>query len=153
MSCACAARVASLGDLLLRWRAPRTFDWNSESAPLIEGEACVAIFFLEALYEKTGADELGGLLGGMSLPPGSGPADPAVWVDWQRAIEQARAARSGCRAGSRLAVSAEHLHGCRTRGAFLPTSSSKVREVPVRQPVRLARKARFADGGGLSAVP
>ena len=46
--------------------------------------------YLEKLYEQTQADELGGMLGSMSLLPDGQPADPAVWSDWLQAINEAK---------------------------------------------------------------
>jgi hypothetical protein len=46
--------------------------------------------YLQALYDTTGSDDLGGLLGSMSLLADGSPADPGVWEDWMRAVEQAR---------------------------------------------------------------
>lgn len=42
--------------------------------------------YLEALYERTGSDELGVLLGGMSLLADGTTADPAAWVEWESAV-------------------------------------------------------------------
>lgn len=57
-------------------------------------EAYVAMYaYLRMLHELTGSEELGGLLGGMSLLEDGTPADPAVWSDWLRAVEQAKAGR------------------------------------------------------------
>jgi len=48
--------------------------------------------FLMALYERTQSDELGALLGSMSLLPDGGTVDPAIWEDWLDAIEKAKKA-------------------------------------------------------------
>ena len=54
-------------------------------------EAYAAMFeYLKTLYQTTASDELGGLLGSMSLLDDGEPADPAVWADWLRAVEKAR---------------------------------------------------------------
>lgn len=47
--------------------------------------------YLERVYDLTGADEIGGLLGSMSLLPDGQTADPGAWFDWVRAIEAVRA--------------------------------------------------------------
>lgn len=47
--------------------------------------------YLERLYKMTKADELGGMLGSMSLLPDGQPADPAAWSDWLLAVEEATA--------------------------------------------------------------
>jgi hypothetical protein len=55
-------------------------------------EAYVAMYaYLRTLHELTGSEELGALLGGMSLLEDGTPADPAVWDDWLRAVRQAKA--------------------------------------------------------------
>jgi len=46
-------------------------------------------FFLEDMYARTRSDELGGLLGDLSLLGDGLPADRAVAADWQRAVEKA----------------------------------------------------------------
>jgi hypothetical protein len=54
-------------------------------------EAYAAMYaYLERLYEVTGSDELGGLLGGMSLLGDGTTADPAAWDDWMKAVRKAR---------------------------------------------------------------
>ncbi len=54
-------------------------------------EAYAAMYaYLKGLYDTTGSDELGGLLGSMSLLADGEPVDPAVWADWLRAVQQAR---------------------------------------------------------------
>ena len=55
---------------------------------LTREQAYAAMFrFLEELWERTGSDDLGGLLGGMSVLDDGSTADPAVEHDWQRAVE------------------------------------------------------------------
>lgn len=52
--------------------------------------AYIAMYkFLENEYGLTNSDDIGGLLGGMSLLENGTTADPAAWGDWLRAIEQA----------------------------------------------------------------
>ena len=50
--------------------------------------------YLEAVYERTGADALGSLLGGMSLLADGKTADPAAWADWLSAVETVRRGES-----------------------------------------------------------
>lgn len=45
--------------------------------------------FLENRYRLTESDDIGALLGSMSLLPGGGTADPAIWEDWLNAIKAA----------------------------------------------------------------
>ena len=53
-------------------------------------EAYAAMFaFLENRYRLTESDEIGALLGSMSLLPDGGTADPALWEDWLKAIDDA----------------------------------------------------------------
>ncbi|MBX3450256.1 MAG: hypothetical protein KF777_11885 [Planctomycetaceae bacterium] len=55
-------------------------------------EAYLAMYsFLDELYSKYGYEQLGGLLGGMSLLPDGSTADEAIWHDWLRCIEKAKA--------------------------------------------------------------
>jgi hypothetical protein len=62
---------------------------------LSEREAYAAMFgFLEHRYRLTESDELGALLGSMSLLPGGGTADPAIWDDWLTAIREAECGNS-----------------------------------------------------------
>ncbi len=46
--------------------------------------------FLKAVFDRTSSTEIGALLGDMSLLPDGGPADPAVWEDWEQAVKQAQ---------------------------------------------------------------
>lgn len=51
-------------------------------------QAYAAMFhFLQQLYLRTKSDDLGGLLGGMSMLQDGSPADPAIGSDWQEAVE------------------------------------------------------------------
>jgi hypothetical protein len=53
-------------------------------------EAYKAMFrFLEKYYELTQSDEIGALLGSMSLLDDGMPADSAIWQEWQEAIAEA----------------------------------------------------------------
>jgi hypothetical protein len=54
-------------------------------------EAFAAMYlFLDKMYKDYGFDQLGGILGGMSLLADGGTADPAYWDDWLRMVEIAR---------------------------------------------------------------
>ncbi len=44
--------------------------------------------FLEDRYNRLPSDELGGLLGELSLLPDGKPADSAVTADWHRAVDR-----------------------------------------------------------------
>ncbi len=64
---------------------------------LTETQAYAAMFhFLEDFYFRTKSDDVGSLLGSMSLLPDGGTADPAVAGDWQKAV---KFAADGGRAG------------------------------------------------------
>jgi hypothetical protein len=60
-------------------------------------QAYLAMFeFLRRHYERGPTDEIGGLLGGLSLRADGGTADPAQWPDWEAAVAAVLAAeRSG----------------------------------------------------------
>ena len=45
--------------------------------------------FLEEYYQLTKSDDIGGLLGSMSLLPDGGSADPAILEDWSVALSKA----------------------------------------------------------------
>ena len=54
---------------------------------LTEEQAYLAMFsFLEAEYLLTSSDEIGGLLGSMSLLPDGSTVDPAVKDQWKEAV-------------------------------------------------------------------
>lgn len=56
--------------------------------------AYAAMFeFLVAYYDRTSSNEVGALLGSMSLLPDGGTADPAIWEEWLESIEKAKNAR------------------------------------------------------------
>jgi hypothetical protein len=66
-------------------------DTHMKSDLLTEREAYLAMYaYLEGLYNLTGVDFLGSLLGSMSLLDDGTPADPAVYYDWQIALERVR---------------------------------------------------------------
>ncbi len=53
-------------------------------------QAFLAMYsFLDAHYQRSKADDLGALLGSMSLLRDGSPADPAVASDWQAAVDAA----------------------------------------------------------------
>jgi hypothetical protein len=57
-------------------------------------QAYLAMYsFLDELYTKYDFDQLGGLLGSMSLLPDGSPADQALWGDWLRSVEKTRTQR------------------------------------------------------------
>ena len=50
-------------------------------------EAYNAMFeFLASYYERTQSDDVGALLGSMSLLDDGKPVDPAVWQDWRTSL-------------------------------------------------------------------
>lgn len=58
---------------------------------LTEKEAYLAMFYyLDAYYDRTKSDEIGSLLGDMTLLEDGSPADPAIWIDWKIAIEKVK---------------------------------------------------------------
>jgi hypothetical protein len=58
----------------------------TEPRLLLQKEAYLAMFaFLQGVYERSRSDDLGGLLGSLSLLPDGGPADPAFSADWDSA--------------------------------------------------------------------
>jgi hypothetical protein len=58
---------------------------------MTEQQAYLAMFrFLEQWYERTKADELGGMLGSMALLPDGSTADPAAWKDWLKAVDHVK---------------------------------------------------------------
>lgn len=58
-------------------------------------EAYLSMFaFLERYYELTKSDDIGSLLGSMSLLQDGETADPAIWNDWLEAIEKVKNMRS-----------------------------------------------------------
>ncbi len=61
---------------------------------LTKKEAYLAMYsFLEHEYEMTKSDDIGGLLGGMSLLQDGGTVDPAALQDWEDAIKKVKAGR------------------------------------------------------------
>lgn len=49
--------------------------------------------FLKAYYDRGQSDEIGGLLGSLSLLQDGSPADPAYLSDWNAAVEAALSGR------------------------------------------------------------
>lgn len=57
---------------------------------LTDKEAFLAMYsFLGTYYGRGKSDDIGGLLGGLSLLPDGGTADPAFRKDWLEAVEKA----------------------------------------------------------------
>lgn len=57
---------------------------------LSEKQAYAAMYaFLKHRYEMTRSDDIGALLGSMSLLPDGRTADPAIEVDWTQAVAKA----------------------------------------------------------------
>lgn len=48
------------------------------------------VSYLNALYEMTESEELGGLLGDMQFLADGSTADPAVWEEWLVAVKKVR---------------------------------------------------------------
>lgn len=62
---------------------------------LTKQQAFAAMYtFLEQVFERTESDDLGTLLGGMSLLNDGGTADPAAWHDWEAAVAKVRSGES-----------------------------------------------------------
>lgn len=56
---------------------------------LTKEEAYLAMFaFLEDYYSRGNSDEIGSMLGSMSLLQDGGTADPAIEQDWNVAVER-----------------------------------------------------------------
>lgn len=56
-----------------------------------EREAYLAMFaFLEHRFNLTKSDDLGALLGSMSMLGDGGTADPAIWNDWRHAVSKVK---------------------------------------------------------------
>jgi len=52
-------------------------------------EAYIAMqYFLEQFYERTGSDDVGGLLGDMTLIDDKQTMDSAAWNDWINAVKK-----------------------------------------------------------------
>ncbi len=61
---------------------------------LTDKEAFLAMYaFLKEYYERTHANDVGALLGDLSLLPGGDTADPAAWQDWLQAIQKSKAGK------------------------------------------------------------
>jgi hypothetical protein len=59
---------------------------------MTDKQAYAAMFrFLEGVYERTKSNDIGGLLGSLSLLPDGSPADPAFIEDWREAVQFALA--------------------------------------------------------------
>jgi hypothetical protein len=54
-------------------------------------QAYAAMFtYLCTVYESSRSDFLGGMLGDMALLDDNKPADPAIWPEWLKAVQQAK---------------------------------------------------------------
>lgn len=61
------------------------------SINLNEKEAYAAMYeYLSTVYDRTQSDDLGGLLGDMSTVGDGETADPAVWHEWLRCVNQVK---------------------------------------------------------------
>jgi hypothetical protein len=61
------------------------------SINLTEKEAYTAMYaYLVKIYEITKSDDLGSLLGSMSTLANGETADPAIWDDWLKCIEEVK---------------------------------------------------------------
>jgi hypothetical protein len=61
------------------------------SINLTEKEAYAAMYaYLVTVYDRTQSDDLGGLLGDMSTLGDGETADPAVWHEWLRCVNQVK---------------------------------------------------------------
>ena len=66
----------------------------SSDPVLSEKEAFLAMYaFLDAHYRRSPSDEIGSLLGSLSLLEDGQPADAAFLEDWRRAVENAKRGR------------------------------------------------------------
>ena len=56
---------------------------------LTRKQAYLAMYaFLENYYDLSKADDVGALLGGLSLTADGSPLDSAFWVDWEEAVQR-----------------------------------------------------------------
>ena len=56
-------------------------------AQLNEKQAYQAmILYLQEIYRRTASEDIGALLGEMSLLPDGSAADPAAWLDWLQQV-------------------------------------------------------------------
>jgi hypothetical protein len=53
------------------------------------------VLFLEQYYRDTGSDDVGALLGGMSLLPDGTPADAAYWDEWMECVRRVASGEAG----------------------------------------------------------
>jgi hypothetical protein len=62
---------------------------------LSQRQAYLCMFeFLRQHYERGPTDEIGGLLGSLSLLQDGSSADPAQWEDWKHAVQAVLAAEA-----------------------------------------------------------
>jgi hypothetical protein len=65
-----------------------------EDVKITKEEAFLAMYaFLEKYYALTSSDDVGGLLGSLSMLPDGNSADPAVREDWEESIEKVLAGK------------------------------------------------------------
>ena len=61
-------------------------------------EAYAAMYvYLEHLYGRSSSSDLAGFLGSMALLDDGQPADPAVWPDWTRAVDEVLSGKADLR--------------------------------------------------------
>jgi len=64
---------------------------NTSNNPLTIDEAYLAMYeILLSVWKRTQDDELGNLLGDMSLLENGKTADPATWGDWIKCVEKVK---------------------------------------------------------------
>jgi hypothetical protein len=51
------------------------------------------VLFLEDFYQRTQANEIGGLLSDLLMAENGTTADPAAWQDWMDCVQQVLAAK------------------------------------------------------------
>ncbi|MBF2049629.1 MAG: hypothetical protein EDM05_043410 [Leptolyngbya sp. IPPAS B-1204] len=51
------------------------------------------VLFLEGFYQRTQADEIGGLLSDLLMAENGTTADPAAWQDWMDCVQRVLAAK------------------------------------------------------------
>jgi hypothetical protein len=67
----------------------------SEQIHLTQTQAYLAMFdFLRRYYAQTNSDDVGSLLGGMSLLDDGSPVDAAYWPDWLASVAAVMGAES-----------------------------------------------------------
>ena len=65
-----------------------------EEEKVTKREAFLAMYaFLESYYSLTNSDDVGGLLGGMSVLPDGSCVDPAVLEEWEESVQKVMAGK------------------------------------------------------------